>query len=144
MRSAHKPVVVGLMALGLVVSGQLTAIASPSAASVTVSPSTGLSDGDTVSATVAGFAASETVVTVECAQPQAGTTVCDLPGLQQAVTDSNGSASTQLTARRTFTGYTADGLEWGLVDCTSVPGGCGVYAANVALTTGAQASISFR
>ncbi|WP_037712681.1 MULTISPECIES: enediyne antibiotic chromoprotein [Actinomycetes] len=119
------------------------AAASPSP-SISATPSTGLTDGTVVTATVNGFTAGGTVQVSECAIPSAGLIVCDKSQVARITTDATGSASTTVTARKSFTGYTLDGTQWGPVDCPTVPGGCLIGAVDQPVTVHVGVPISFQ
>lgn len=128
------------VAFGLVLVA--SPLASASAASITATPATGLSDGDSITATVAGFGAGEKVVVAECAAP-GGTQVCDWAGNRELTTDAAGNGSVGTTARATFLGFNPDGSVYGTVDCKTVEGGCVLGAVNQSWTTTAFTPISF-
>lgn len=140
MRSASLSV---LTAAAAVLGLAFAPMASASAAALTISPATGLSDGAAVTATVSGFGAGERLVVLECAQPQPGLNVCNIAEPAQITTDAGGNGSTAVTARRTFTGFKLDGTVWGTVDCKTAVGGCGFAASNANQSSHAQAAISF-
>jgi hypothetical protein len=136
-----------MLALGASVATSTAAIAGPSttdaALSVTVNPATDLDDQAVVSVSIAGFAAGQEVYVLECAQPAEGVDVCDFAGSTLVVADESGSATTSLTAKRTFEAVTQDGSPWGTVNCDAVAGGCGIVA-GADPTTWAVAGISFK
>jgi hypothetical protein len=144
VRSLNKMVAVGALTVGLALTGQASAFAAPAAVAVTVTPSTGLSNGDTVTAAMTGFAPGETVFTLQCAHPTANVAVCNPVDASGTVVNANGSGSTNVVVRQTYTGFTLDGKEYGPVDCATVPSGCGIIAVNEAMTTVAGANISFK
>ncbi|WP_168200881.1 enediyne antibiotic chromoprotein [Allokutzneria sp. NRRL B-24872] len=117
--------------------------ASADAASLTITPANGLSDGAAVTAAVSGFGAGEVVLVLECAQPQPGLNVCNSGEPVRLTADGNGNASGRVTARRTFTGVRLDGSVWGTVDCKAAAGGCGFAASNANQSAHAQARITF-
>jgi hypothetical protein len=143
VRSLNKMVAVGALAVGLALTGQASAFAAPAAAAVTVTPATGLSDGDTVTAAVTGFASGEKVFAMQCAHPTANVPVCNPVDASGTVVSANGSGSANVVVRKTYTGFTLDGKQYGPIDCATVPSGCGIIAVNEAMTTVAGANISF-
>ncbi|MFE9774089.1 enediyne antibiotic chromoprotein [Streptomyces sp. NPDC005931] len=118
------------------------ASAAPTAAGVAVSPSSGLSDGATVTVDVTGFGAGEAVSVSECAgTPGTDTLVCDVAGIRQLTTDSAGAGSATITVKKTFQGQDQSGNPV-TVDCATVAGGCFIGATDEARTH-ATAAISF-
>lgn len=130
----------------LAFAGPSTAYAadpSPALApSVTVSPSTGLTNGQNVTATVAGFPSTQVAVGV-CTLVD-GAPVCDPNSKVQFATDSAGRGSAVFAVHKSFTGYTVadDGTfkKWGVVDCAAM--GCMVGATDGQVVV--TANISFR
>ncbi|MCL7365480.1 MULTISPECIES: enediyne antibiotic chromoprotein [Streptomyces] len=109
----------------LVIGGSSAAVAAPSAApAVSVSPATGLSDGDTVAVQITGFAPSTTVYAAECAVLADGVVACNVPDALVLTTDANGAASGDSFARATFQGTDLATGETHAVDCATVDGGC--------------------
>ncbi|SDM36838.1 enediyne antibiotic chromoprotein [Allokutzneria albata] len=146
MRSATLPGIARTAAVAAAAFGIAFAAApaaSADAARLTISPAAGLSDGAAVTATVSGFGAGESVLVLECAQPEPGLNVCNAAEPVRLTADGNGNASGRATARRTFTGVRLDGSVWGTVDCKTASGGCGFAASNAAQSAHAQAAISF-
>lgn len=95
-----------LFAAAVVWSATPAAAAAPS---VTVSPSSGLADGQSVTVTGSGFTANyATMVIVECDATATGAAGCDTNDVQFVKADASGAFTVQLTLRATFTG----------VDCT--------------------------
>ncbi|ALG08589.1 enediyne antibiotic chromoprotein [Kibdelosporangium phytohabitans] len=127
-------------AIGLAVAFSPSALAD--APSVTATPSTGLADGQTVSAAVAGFAAGEEVIVAQCAQP-GGVIVCDWANTSRFNVDDSGSGSGALVVHAAYQGTTQTGEPYGTVDCATVEGGCKVGAINATYTTLAATPISF-
>jgi hypothetical protein len=134
----------GLASAAVVVAvlGAALPASAESAVGVTVTPSTGLADGQTVTVAATGFGANEAVFVTECAgDPAAGTLVCDVAGITQFTTDATGAGSTTTTAKETFQGQDQSGNAV-TVDCTTVAGGCLIGASNEAQER-ATAAISF-
>ncbi|MBB1156137.1 MULTISPECIES: enediyne antibiotic chromoprotein [Amycolatopsis] len=98
-------------------------------AQLVVSPTTDITDGQSLAVTGTGFSAGATVFVAECADNAAAHS-CDLASgdLQVVVADGNGAISASLPARRTFAGADpATGAPTGTVDCTIAPG-CAIAA----------------
>nr|CEL19944.1 hypothetical protein [Kibdelosporangium sp. MJ126-NF4]CTQ97168.1 hypothetical protein [Kibdelosporangium sp. MJ126-NF4] len=133
---------IGLAAavLGMTVAFGPAALAD--APSVTATPSTGLVDGQSVSAAVAGFAAGEEVIVAQCANP-GGVVVCDWASTVHFNADGSGSGSASVTVHATYEGKTQTGEVYGTVDCATIDGGCKVGAVNATYTTVAYTPISF-
>ncbi|GAA4872660.1 hypothetical protein GCM10023222_30020 [Saccharopolyspora cebuensis] len=104
------------------------AAASTSAPSVSVNPSTGLTDGQQVAVSLSGFDANEEVAVLECATVDGNGTVACNPadGVQRQPTDGSGSASVEIAVRASYEGYTLDGRQWGSVNCADAVGGCSI------------------
>ncbi|MGW0205991.1 enediyne antibiotic chromoprotein [Streptomyces sp. NPDC003233] len=127
--------------IAAVLTVSVPASAAPSAA-VAVTPSSGLSDGATVTVEVTGFGADEGVSVSECAgTPGTDTLVCDVAGIKQLTTDTAGAGSTTTTVNKTFQGRNQSGTPVA-VDCATVAGGCFVGATDQARSY-ATAAISF-
>ena len=135
------PVIAGLAAVaaGLAPSANAQTPVSPA---VTVSPSSGLSDGQLVNVELSGFSANEPVNVAVCAGENAQT-LCNRPEGVATTTDDNGTASVQVTARRSFVGYNGAGTPVSVIDCTTVAGGCVVGATNANFSENSRAAISF-
>jgi hypothetical protein len=127
-------------ALGFVLLGATSALAATP--SITVTPSSGLSDGQQVAVAGSGFTASDTITLLECVS-SATTVGCDTADAQTAAADDTGSFSTDtFTIRASFDGVDPQtGASTGQVDCTVSPG-CSVIAADSAQEYSAVA-ISF-
>lgn len=134
----------GLAGAAVVVAvlGAALPASAEAAPGVTVTPSTGLTDGQSVTVAASGFGASQTVYATECAgDPAAGTLVCDVAGITPFTTDATGAGSTTATAKKTFQGQDQAGNAV-TVDCTTVAGGCLIGVSNEAQDR-ATAAISF-
>lgn len=122
----------GAAAVAAMLAVSVPASAGASAAGVTVTPSTGLSDGASVTVDVTGFGAAEAVSVTECAgDPAAGTLVCDVAGIKQFTTDAAGAGSTTFTVKKTFQGLDQSGAAVD-VNCATIAGGCFIGASNEA------------
>ena len=94
--------------------------ATEAAPGVSVTPSSGLSNGDTVSVSLTGFTPNAAVFTCECAVVAADQVACPAGGWVQLTTDASGAASTPLTVVSSFEGFLLDGTSVGTVDCHTV------------------------
>lgn len=99
-------------------------------ASVTVTPSTGLVDGQSVDVAVTGFGAAEELFVAQCAQPEPGVFLCDMVNVQSLTTDADGAGSVATTVHATFEGFDQTGSPVATVDCATVAGGCLLGAMN--------------
>jgi hypothetical protein len=133
---------------GLTVAAALTLFSSPAAfaageaPSLTASPSTGLSDGQSIAVSVAGFSADTGVDVAECAGMPGSSLVCDVRDQVSLTSDASGAGSTTLTVYDTFPGTDINGNVT-TVDCATVTGGCFV-GARTASQEYAAAAISFQ
>jgi hypothetical protein len=123
----------------MAIAFQPVAGASVAAPDIAVTPSTGLSDGASVSVSVTGFAPNTTVFIGQCAT-LAGEPACPAGEVPQATTNASGAASLTLTVRKTYEGFRLDGSSAGTVDCGSAS--CFVGAGD-ASGAGVQAALSF-
>jgi hypothetical protein len=132
--------------VGLALTGHSPASAASNLAAdapqASVSPSTGLSDGDTVTVSAAGFATNDDLYFSQCAGDAAGgTLVCDVSGIGTIRTDDSGVGSATGIVHLTFSGTDSTGNSV-TVDCATVQGGC--YIGVSSPTAGpATAPISF-
>ena len=112
---------VAALVLGLAVAYQpVASSAAPGIAApvVTVTPSTGLSDNDTVEVDATGLTPSTLQHVGQCIFVNPVTFACNEPELVHVSSDSSGAISdVELTVRRTFTATLADGTVWGTADC---------------------------
>jgi neocarzinostatin family protein len=109
----------------------------PGSPLTTVSPSTGLADGQLVTVTGTHFPANTDVVVVQCATGAPTPDNCDLNTVQFLVTDGSGRVQTQfLVARKLLTGI---GDEF---DC-AVVGSCEMAVSDLDVITFDTAPISF-
>ncbi|WP_158883774.1 enediyne antibiotic chromoprotein [Amycolatopsis anabasis] len=112
----------------------LLAAAPASAATpeITVSPSTGLHDGQSVTVTGQGFAAGDQVGAMQCGPGDWPAVSCDFADRSVVTTDSAGGFSTTVTVRAAFDGVSpVDGSPAGKVDCTATPG-CSLRSGSIA------------
>jgi hypothetical protein len=112
--------------------------ASASAAGMTVTPSTGLTNGASVSVSVTGFGANETVFVGQCAYV-GGEPACPSGTTPSVTANGSGAATTTVTVKKTFEGFRLDGTSIGTVDCASADCFIGAGA-----NSGAQASVSIK
>lgn len=123
--------------LGLALFGATAANAA--SASVTVTPNTGLSNGQQVAVAGSGFAANSDVLVVECLNSTT-TASCDVADEVGVSADAAGGVSAKLTVRQSFAGANpSSGAATGQVDCTVSPG-CAVVAINSSTVAAAQIS----
>lgn len=109
-------VVLAIASAVLIVLGVSPAWAAPA---VSVSPSTNLVQGQTVTVRGSGLPPNESEAVLQCVS--GGNDVfsfCDIGGFVSTTTDSNGSFSTSFTVRRILE------TSQGRVDCASAPGRC--------------------
>ncbi|TAM93253.1 MAG: hypothetical protein EPN43_01010 [Jatrophihabitans sp.] len=142
----HRRWRLGAAAAGAVaaVGAAVLAFASPAAAapSLTVTPSTGLTNGQSVTVTLSGFPANAGGINiVQCLASGTGAADCDVNDAQLGKTaDASGSLTVTMPVRSTFTGLGASTP----IDCTKQQ--C-MIAANVGTSSNpnesAEANISF-
>ena len=107
----------GLAFTSQAIAGADTAPQTVNAASISVTPSTGLSDGAAVAVSGTGLQAGVVYHLGECVQVSPTSLACN-PGTNVDVTaGAGGAASTTLTVNRAFTGVTHEGTTHA-VDCT--------------------------
>lgn len=98
-----------------------TTPASAQAIVVTVTPSTGLSDGQAVTVSGTGLEPNTVYHAAQCVAIDPATVVCNTPDVTDVTSGGDGTATTSLTVRRTFNGTIGiGGPPWGPVDCTEV------------------------
>ena len=78
-------------------------VATPAAPALTVSPSTGLVQGDVVTVTGTGYPANSTIGVIQCKLLSSSVDDCNLSTLSYAMTDASGSFSTSYSPRRILT-----------------------------------------
>ncbi|MFD1044466.1 enediyne antibiotic chromoprotein [Kibdelosporangium lantanae] len=95
-----------------------------SASTIAVTPTTGLSDGQSVAVTGSGSPGGALIDTIECEVPVGTSTVsCDTADVTVTTSDASGAFSTTLTVRAQFDGVDAStGQPTKKVDCTIAPG----------------------
>jgi hypothetical protein len=143
IRSVYRmAVVTGALALTAVL-GNASAASAASAPELTVTPSTGLADGQSVQAVAGGFTPGEDVYFFVCAYLDAGM-ACDASTVTSDIADPGGTATVQLTVNRTFEATDPAGNPLGTVDCGTLPAGsCVVPATNAEGTLFTEVPISF-
>ncbi|TWP43807.1 hypothetical protein FKR81_41935 [Lentzea tibetensis] len=116
--------------LGGALVGSTPAFAA--AATISVTPTTGLNDGQAVSVTGNGYPAGDTVAAVQCNTPVDPAQIsCNFVDNAQAVAGADGGFSVSLTVRAQFDGFSpVTGKPAGHVDCTVAPG-CGAAAGSL-------------
>lgn len=124
IRRAVRLALVPVAVLAMALAGQSSAQAAEqaaAAATISVSPSSGLADGQSVTVSVTGLSPEAAVG--QCTYVSSEV-VCD-PGSWVQFPTSGGSGSAALTVHQSFEGFTvaADGTfaYWGTVDCTVLP-----------------------
>jgi len=123
MRMFAKIGAVAALGLGLAFTSQAiasadSAPATVNAATISVTPSTGLSDGAAVAVTGTGLQPGVVYHVGECAPAGPQDFACNPNTNQDIVADANGNASTQLVVNRAFTGVAHDGSSHAF-DCTT-------------------------
>ncbi|GIJ76571.1 Neocarzinostatin family protein [Micromonospora phaseoli] len=139
-----------VMALGLTVTGSAPAASAPTkpgeapapaAPTVTVTPATGLADGQVVTVDAAGLRPSTVFHIGQCAIV-GNEMPCNGAETISVSTTASGTLSAKLTVRLTYRGTLGpDGTPWGVVHCSRTPCGIGMFNN---LGEGAGAAISFR
>ena len=132
-------------AVGVVLA--LTGLAAPgfvspagaAVATITVTPSTGLVSGETVTVAGTGFAPGAEIGVVQCRAPVTDTSDCDLAQFTTGIAAADGSISIEFAVHlRIRVNFTDP------VTCIDVPGECMLAAGTIAnLTVGATFPISF-
>jgi Neocarzinostatin family len=110
------------LALGLGLGFQLPA----NAAAISVTPSSGLSDGATVTVSGSGLKAGGVYHVGQCAAIRPDAYACNSANGVDVVANGSGAATTPLVVRRSFQGTAADGST-SPVDCSVVPCVVGVF-----------------
>jgi len=124
-----------------VLSGATAAFADESPA-LTVTPSTALVDGQTITATATGFAANDQLYFSQCGNLN-GQLLCASDGISVAQTDENGRGETSVTVRLGFVGADVTGAPVGTVDCSAPDAACEVAVVSSDFARNAMAPISF-
>ncbi|GAA1564008.1 hypothetical protein GCM10009678_53930 [Actinomadura kijaniata] len=132
---------IGASALALALATTLQSPATADA-SMTVTPSTGLTDGQVVQAAVSGLNPGTTYRLGQCAEVEPGKFACSFPDIVEGQADAGGNFSTPLTVRATFPGVLFDGTAWGTVDCKVHS--CEVGIGDLDLNHAADVPISFQ
>jgi hypothetical protein len=128
------------LAMVVLLIGSVAAIApAGAAASITVTPSTSLADGDTVHVSGSGFGPLTPLVSAECSNAPATPNSCDLSNVLFLQADETGAYSFDFVVHSTL--HTGEGF----VNCTSADGACVIAVADSRDTTGTAvtAPISF-
>lgn len=110
---------VAALSMGLTIASHTAAVAA--AAEFTVTPTTGLSDGQTLVGSIAGARPNETYGYAQCADLN-GVAACnpDSAGWGVITTDGNGAGGFEVTVRRSYEGSTPEGTPVGPVNCDQV------------------------
>lgn len=124
--TVRNAILVVAIGAGAVLLGGSNALATTAATpSVTITPSTGLSDGQAVAVSGGNFPSAVAVDTVECGFAAGATTPsCDFADVAASTSDASGAFSANLTVRAKF----------GDVDCTAAPG-CSIVSTTTDATT---------
>ena len=97
--------------------------ADAAAPAITVSPASGLSNGQSVSVTGGGFPARGSIAVVQCNAPaDPAQTSCNYADYVSTTADSSGAVSASIVVRASFTGTNpGTGQPAGQVDCAAGP-----------------------
>jgi hypothetical protein len=102
------------IATGLALATQSSAMAAPT---VSVSPVSGLSDGQTVAVSASGLTPNTVFHIGQCAQVEAQKFGCNKSTSKDVTTNAQGEINTSLVVRSSFEAVvSADGPVWGTVD----------------------------
>ena len=107
----------GLAFTSQAIAGADTAPQTVNAAAISVTPSTGLSDGAAVAVAGTGLQAGVVYHLGECVQVSATSLACDPTTNTDVTADASGNAGSPITVHRTFTGVTHEGATHA-TDCT--------------------------
>lgn len=140
MKRSRLAALVGLALVassGAVVLGASPAFAAPA---VTVSPNTGLTNGQSVTISGTGFSAGASVAALECKFPPAGASSCDLGTLKNpfATADMSGNITGTYTVKQNIT------VGGSAFDCASSPTACTIVVAKLDQSETALGSIAFK
>ncbi|CAL9624472.1 Macromomycin (plasmid) [Streptomyces sp. enrichment culture] len=109
---------VAAVAAGLAVAVQPAALAASPV--VSVSPATGLTDGQKVAVSASGLTPNTVFHLGQCAQVEPGKFGCDKTTSVDVVSDASGKVASGLVVRTSFQAVTsADGPVWGTIDAKS-------------------------
>src|SRR5450755_2887069 len=122
-----------LVVVGLGVGGMVGTASA--ATSMTVTPSTNLTDGQLVHVSISGFPANTAIALVECGASAVDANGCDLQTLLYVTTDANGDVVTPFVVGAELSTFN------GTVDCRS--SACTLGAGTYDASTTAGASIAF-
>ncbi|WP_405164835.1 enediyne antibiotic chromoprotein [Nocardia sp. NBC_01499] len=118
------------------------------APSISATPSSDLSDGDTITVTASGFDPNTKIYVGECAILASDTLGCNVDDAKIVKPDGAGNASIPIVVRRSFDARDHNGNKQARVDCPTVVNGCMVAAGNDdhdrSADQSARAPISFR
>jgi hypothetical protein len=119
-RVAKAAAVVFCGAAAMMVAAPAAHAAAPA---ITVTPASGLSDGQSVSIGGGGFPAGESIAVVQCNAPSdPAQTSCNYADYVSTVADSSGAVSASIVVRVSFTGTNpGTGQPAGQVDCAAGP-----------------------
>ncbi|MEZ0071431.1 enediyne antibiotic chromoprotein [Planotetraspora sp. GP83] len=132
-------VATAVMVGGLTLASQPSAFAA-AAPSFSVTPSTGLSDGNNVTVSITGAGPGEKFSVIQCATVNAQL-ACNGETAKTVTADASGSVSSSFVVRRSFQGTAPEsGTPVGPVDCATTA--CYVSAGNQSVFLGSQ-PISF-
>jgi hypothetical protein len=140
IKLAAKGTAIAGFAIGMALMFAPQSGATEAAPGVTVTPSSGLSNGDTVAVSLTGFSPNTDVFGGECAYLPSGQVACPAGDPVKLTTDADGAASTSLTVVSTFDGFLLDGTAVGTVDCHTAR--C-IIGTSDASGNGAEATITF-
>ncbi|SDJ98160.1 Neocarzinostatin family protein [Actinopolyspora mzabensis] len=120
--------VVAAATAGLI-AGVHSASADTTAPELSVAPSSGLTDGATITATVTGLAANETYWIGPCGMTDNGC-AGDPDSVVEATSDGSGDLTTELTVNKEFVGNVGTGNDVS-IDCAETQCKVGVYNADI-------------
>lgn len=135
-RAPRRAAVVAAIMLSVAVTGGAVASAATAAdPTITVTPATGLTDGQTVEVAGTGFTPGETVVVGECAVV-GDTLACAKGGGIIVSVDAEGGIATPLVVKKSFEAIRHDDTSAGVVDCATVRCGIGAISEDGVLANG--------
>ncbi|MEV4920263.1 enediyne antibiotic chromoprotein [Streptomyces tirandamycinicus] len=105
------------VAAGLALAVQPSALAAATAPVVSVSPASGLTDGQQVTVTATGLTPNTVFHLGHCAFVEPEKYGCDATTAKDVVSDASGKVNTTITVHSSFEAVvTSDGAVWGTVD----------------------------
>jgi hypothetical protein len=144
IRNLLRPRLLGVIAaVGMAVgvaSFMLVAPATAASPTISVSPTSGLANGQSVTVTLSGYTAKASVAVIQCSPlvATAGQTACNTAGVKLLTTDASGAATTTLTVVTGQVGTAAGST------CPGPGGVCLITAANTAnQAENASAQVTF-